>query len=117
MEELGQALLRRCDVSTGVLPLGPLGPLARRPRPAAASLDAYEEHLLLPRERVALLTNHRLLLVEAHKFGNLQAIAESGGSSRISEDDVPAATVIWGVQWQVCPGPLPRLSIASYHLY
>ena len=46
---------------------GPLGALARRARRggAAAPGEAYEEHFLLPDERVALLTSHRLLLVLA----------------------------------------------------
>lgn len=63
MEAVGQALMWRASAAA----TGPLGALARRARRggAAAPGEAYEEHFLLPDERVALLTSHRLLLVLA----------------------------------------------------
>ena len=66
MEAVGQALMWRASAAA----TGPLGGLARRPRRggAAAPGEAYEEHFLLPDERVALLTSRRLLLVLAPGF-------------------------------------------------
>jgi len=63
VEAVGQALMWRASAAA----TGPLGGLARRPRRggAAAPGEAYEEHFLLPDERVALLTSRRLLLVLA----------------------------------------------------
>ena len=63
MEAVGQVLMWRASAAA----TGPLGSLARRPRrgSAAAPGEAYEEHFLLPDDRVALLTSQRLLLVLA----------------------------------------------------
>ena len=43
----------------------------RSRRPARAASDRYEEHMLLPDDRVALMTNQRLMLVSAPGFAKV----------------------------------------------
>ncbi len=99
MEEVGQALMRRAQ-EPGQGPLQQLRPGRRRSLRGACPDDAYEEHLLLPDERVALLTNCRLMLLAAPGFARCQAAAEEGVPLG-SEEDVPVAQIRWAVEWRV----------------
>ena len=56
--------------------------------------------MLLPDERVALLTNARLLCLHAPGFARVHALAEEGVALG-SEDDIPAAQIKWSVEWRV----------------
>ncbi|KAK9834254.1 hypothetical protein WJX81_000411 [Elliptochloris bilobata] len=97
VEAVGQALMWRASAAA----TGPLGGLARRPRRggAAAPGEAYEEHFLLPDDRVALLTSHRLLLVLAPGFAAVHAAA-AAGATHGSEEDVPAGQIRWAIEWR-----------------
>lgn len=77
MEEVGQALLWLTgdEASRGMPFLG----LRRR---RSSKSEAYEEHFLLPDDRVALLTSQSMLLVIAPTFAKLQAEAEAGEARR-----------------------------------
>ncbi len=48
----------------------------RSRRPARAASDRYEEHMLLPDDRVALMTNQRLMLVSAPGFAKVGTRAQ-----------------------------------------
>lgn len=95
IEALGQALLRRCQEG-GVSALG----LHLRGRRAQAAADAYEEHLVLHGDLVALLTNRRLLCLRAPGFAALHVQAEAG-SAPIPMSSVPVGELKWAVEWQV----------------
>jgi hypothetical protein len=73
VEECGQALLwlTSDEASRGLPFLG-----LRRARGGRS--EAYEEHFLLPDDRVALLTSKSMLLVIAPTFAQLHASAEGG---------------------------------------
>lgn len=96
MEEVGQALMWRAVEAAPGLPR-----LGKRRRPGRAGTDAYEEHMLLPDERVALMTNQRLMLLQADDFARVHEAAKDGIAPG-NEDDIPVARIRWSVQWQVC---------------
>ena len=67
IEAVGQVLMwKAVEAAPGLQRLG-----RRSRRPARAASDAYEEHLLLPDERVALMTNQRLMLIHAPGFAQV----------------------------------------------
>lgn len=75
-EEVGQALLWLTgDGASGKKGMPAFLGLRRRHTRGA---DAYEEHFLLPDDRVAILTSRALLLVVAPTFAKLQCAAETG---------------------------------------
>ena len=74
MEEAGQALLWLTGDAAGRGALPFLGLRRRR----SSHSEAYEEHFLLPDDRVALLTSQSILLVIAPTFAQLHAAAEAG---------------------------------------
>lgn len=96
IEALGQALLRRCQEG-GVSALGVIHLRGRKARVAA---DAYEEHLVLHGDVVALLTNRRLLCLRAPGFAAVHARAEAT-STPIPMSSVPVGELKWAVEWQV----------------
>lgn len=97
VEEVGQALMwRAVEAAPGLQRLG-----RRSRRPAAAVSDAYEEHMLLPDDRVALMTNQHLMLLNAPGFARVHAGAEEGNAPG-NEDEIPVAQIRWSVEWQVC---------------
>ncbi|KAK9819963.1 hypothetical protein WJX72_004515 [[Myrmecia] bisecta] len=95
VEEAGQALLRRARESSG----SGLVPLAQRSKRSRFTADAYEEHLILPDDHVALLTNRCILVLIAPGFANIHAAVEMG-QAVTSVADIPAAQVKWGVAWE-----------------
>jgi hypothetical protein len=96
VEEVGQALLFRCEQASSGLDL-----LRGRRRAARYwAGDAYEEHMLLPDDRVALLTDRALLLLLAPGFAAVHVAAENGGGPT-SEADIPKSEVKWEVPWTV----------------
>ncbi len=67
IEAVGQVLMwKAVEAAPGLQRLG-----RRSRRPARAASDRYEEHMLLPDDRVALLTNQRLMLVSAPGFAKV----------------------------------------------
>ncbi len=75
-EEVGQALLWLTgDGASGAKGIPAFLGLRRRHSRGA---DAYEEHFLLPDDRVAILSSQALLLVVAPAFAKLQRDAETG---------------------------------------
>jgi hypothetical protein len=109
VEEVGQVLMwRAVEAAPGLQRLG-----RRSRRPACAASDAYEEHMLLPDERVALLTNQRLMLLSAPGFARMHAAAEEGVLPG-NEDEIPAAQIKWSVEWQV--GPLFCIISRNMHV-
>jgi hypothetical protein len=95
MEEVGQALMWRAVEAAPGLPR-----LGKRRRPGQAATDAYEEHMLLLDERVALMTNQRLMLLHAPGFQRIHEAAKEGVAPG-NEDDIPVAEIRWSVEWQV----------------
>jgi hypothetical protein len=96
MEEVGQALLFRCEEAASGLDL--LRGLRRSTR--YWSVDAYEDHMLLPDERVALLTDRAILLVHSPGFQDIQSSYVEGGGPTV-ESDIPKSEVKWEVAWNV----------------
>ncbi|KAK9908805.1 hypothetical protein WJX75_003140 [Coccomyxa subellipsoidea] len=94
MEEVGQALMWRAVEAAPGLPR-----LGKRRRPGQAATDAYEEHMLLLDERVALMTNQRLMLLHAPGFQRIHEAAKEGVAPG-NEDDIPVAEIRWSVEWQ-----------------
>jgi hypothetical protein len=88
VESVGQALLwlTSDEASRGLPFLG-----LRRSRGGRS--EAYEEHFLLPDDRVALLTSKSMLLVIAPTFAQLHASAEGG--------KYPSCPDGWVTQWQM----------------
>jgi len=72
VEEAGQALLWLTGEEAAKVPF--IGLRRRRSRHG----EAYEEHFLLPDDRVALLTSKSMLLVIAPTFAQLHAAAQNG---------------------------------------
>lgn len=67
IEAVGQVLMwKAVEAGPGLQRLG-----RRSRRPARAASDRYEEHMLLPDDRVALLSNQRLMLVSAPGFAKV----------------------------------------------
>ena len=67
IEAVGQVLMwKAVEAAPGLQRLG-----RRSRRPARAASDRYEEHMLLPDDRVALLTSQRLMLVSAPGFAKV----------------------------------------------
>lgn len=67
IEAVGQVLMwKAVEAAPGLQRLG-----RRSRRPARAASDRYEEHMLLPDDRVALLTNQRFMLVSAPGFAKV----------------------------------------------
>ena len=67
VEAVGQVLMwKAVEAGPGLQRLG-----RRSRRPARAASDRYEEHMLLPDDRVALMTNQRLMLVSAPGFAKV----------------------------------------------
>eukprot|EP00884_Botryococcus_braunii_P010316 jgi/Botrbrau1/19286/Bobra.0073s0029.1 len=95
MEEVGQALLFRCEEAASGLDLL----RGRRRTTRYWSGDAYEDHMLLPDERVALLTDRAILLVHSPGFAAIQASYEEGGAPTV-ESDIPKSEVKWEVAWK-----------------
>ena len=110
MEEVGQALMWRAVEAAPGLPR-----LGKRRRPGRAATDAYEEHMLLLDERVALMTNQRLMLLHAPGFQRIHEAAKEGVTPG-NEDDIPVAETRWSVEWQVCPLSVSFLSGMSHVL-
>lgn len=95
MEEVGQALMwRAVEAAPGIPRLG------KRKWPGRAAQDAYEDHMVLPDDRVALLTNQRVMLLNAPGFARLDDAARDGLAPG-REDDVPVGEIRWSVEWQV----------------
>lgn len=70
IEAVGQVLMwKAVEAAPGLQRLG-----RRSRRPARAASDRYEEHMLLPDERVALITSQRLMLVHAPGFAKVPAV-------------------------------------------
>jgi hypothetical protein len=68
---VGQVLMwKAVEAAPGLQRLG-----RRSRRPARAAYDRYEEHMLLPDDRVALMTNQRLMLVSAPGFAKVWSAA------------------------------------------
>ena len=71
IEAVGQVLMwKAVEAAPGLQRLG-----RRSRRPARAAYDRYEEHMLLPDDRVALMTNQRLMLVSAPGFAKVWSAA------------------------------------------
>lgn len=100
IEEVGQALLFRCEEAASGLDL--LRGTRRATRYWSGSGDAYEEHMLLPDDRVALLTDRAILLVHAPGFPAINASYEGGGGPTL-EADIPKSEVKWEAAWKVHP--------------
>ncbi len=67
IEAVGQVLMwKAVEAAPGLQRLG-----RRSRRPARAACDRYEEHMLLPDDRVALMTNQRIMLVSAPGFAKV----------------------------------------------
>ena len=82
IEAVGQVLMwKAVEAAPGLQRLG-----RRSRRPARAASDRYEEHMLLPDDRVALLTSQRLMLVSAPGFAKV-------GSHSMRSSATPLALV------------------------
>ncbi|RMZ55463.1 hypothetical protein APUTEX25_003587, partial [Auxenochlorella protothecoides] len=86
MEELGQALLQNTLLAAREK-LTRTGTVAER----------YEQHFLLPDNRVVVLTDRGILLLHAPGFDRLGAAADLG---YIAVSDVPPGEVSWRVSWE-----------------
>ena len=110
MEAVGQGLLRRCQEGS----MSALGLVRVRGRRASVAADAYEEHLVLHGDAVALLTNRRLLCLRAPGFAAVHARAEGSGVA-IPMSSIPVAELKWAVEWQVAaPCWQPLKAAPSY---
>ncbi|KAL4447306.1 hypothetical protein ABPG77_007339, partial [Micractinium sp. CCAP 211/92] len=87
IEEIGQALLKNTLLAA---------PNGLRNKRQGAATEAYEEHFVLPDDRVLLLTSAGVLLVHAPGFAQLDGAAEIGA---INVGDVAPGTIQWGVRW------------------
>ena len=88
---MGQSLLRGCQDRDS----SALGMLKRRTRRSALTADAYEEHLVLPDDRVILLTNRAMMCLQAPGFAAVHAAAKSGEEA-VGALDVPACAASLG---------------------
>lgn len=111
---LGQALLHESTASpsnpllSSVTQLLSSSGLGGGKRKAAAAVgpaypfrgDMYERHFILNGPQVLVITNRRLILLDASDFVWLQKRVMSGqmGSSQIS--DVPGGEMIWQLPWE-----------------
>ena len=81
IEAIGQVLMwKAVEAGPGLQRLG-----RRSRRPARAGSDRYEEHMLLPDDRVALMTNQRLMLVSAPGFAKVGPAAPLTGCRKPKE--------------------------------
>ncbi|KAL4443584.1 hypothetical protein ABPG75_011321 [Micractinium tetrahymenae] len=87
IEEIGQALLKNTLLAA---------PNGLRNKRQGAVTEAYEEHFVLPDDRVLLLTSAGILLVHAPGFAQLDGAAEIGA---INVSDVAPGIIQWGVRW------------------
>ncbi|KAL4858517.1 Vacuolar protein sorting-associated protein 13C [Chlorella vulgaris] len=87
-DEIGQALLRNTLLSAP--------DALRRKRTGSVATEAYEDHFMLPDDRVLLLTSASILLVHAPGFTQLEKAAEIGA---IHVSDVAPGEVVWSVRW------------------
>jgi hypothetical protein len=91
VEAVGQALLR-ASLLAAAAPGGAAGAAAHR-----SGVESYEEHFVLPRDGVALLTSRALLLVAAPGFAALDGAAEVGEPAPA---EVPPGRLQWAVPWE-----------------
>lgn len=80
------ALCTRCGQRSqpSAVPAPYAGPALRPTRqPCSPRAEAYEEHFVLPDERVLLLTSAGILLLHAPGFAQLDGAAEIGGRDRV----------------------------------
>ena len=97
IEEIGQSLLRGArDRDTSALSI-----IKRRRRRSSRTQDAYEDHFLLPEDRVVVLTNRALTCLVAPGFAAVHAAAEQGRLDTTGAPDIPAAELRWAVLWKV----------------
>jgi hypothetical protein len=83
---MGLALLHNCGAaSLDSLVKGSGAGLLGSGRGREALSDSYETHMTLPGGNVAIITNVRLLMVASEAFAALEAEAESGRISSVSD--------------------------------
>eukprot|EP00879_Flechtneria_rotunda_P005415 GHRR01005707.1.p1 GENE.GHRR01005707.1~~GHRR01005707.1.p1 ORF type:complete len:1494 (+),score=564.87 GHRR01005707.1:1093-5574(+) len=59
--------------------------------------DSYEAHMTLPGTNVAVITNMRLLMVQAEGFAQLEAEAAAGRLTQVNT--VPLGRLLWQLTW------------------
>eukprot|EP00878_Enallax_costatus_P013777 GHUV01014408.1.p1 GENE.GHUV01014408.1~~GHUV01014408.1.p1 ORF type:complete len:898 (+),score=328.70 GHUV01014408.1:398-3091(+) len=59
--------------------------------------DSYETHMTLPNGNVAVITNLRLLMVQAEAFAALEAEVDAGRRQAVNA--VPAGRLLWQLTW------------------
>ncbi|PNH00083.1 Vacuolar protein sorting-associated protein 13C, partial [Tetrabaena socialis] len=94
---LGGALGSSFSFAAGALPSSAV-------RSAASSRpdlrrDRYEEHWVLPRDVVLMITDRRVLAMQAPEFVALQSSVLSGETSHVTEVPAGDAVVLWQLPW------------------
>jgi hypothetical protein len=77
-------------------PEGRQPPRRALPSPLPARAEGYEEHFVLPEDRVVILTTTRMLLLVSPGFAQMDAAAEVGA---LSSAEVAGGALRWSVRW------------------
>lgn len=113
VEQLGQALLRSTliasphmhvtQTATARVVPGAAGKARQEqqtrrlpPSMLEAGGEVYEEHMVLPLDQIAVLTNHRVLLMISPGFSQLEGAAEMG---LLTTATVPPGKIMWAIRW------------------
>jgi vacuolar protein sorting-associated protein 13A/C len=98
---MGLALLYNCGAgSVDSLVKGATGNFLRSSTKVAGKeglTDSYETHMTLPNGNIAIITNMRLLMVQAEMFAQLETEVEMGRRQRVS--GVPPGRLLWQLTW------------------